>query len=611
MERKRPSETVGDAMAMAKRQKTATPSPEEIAKILEQKKKELAQRLQQAQMAKAAATGTAASASSSATAAAAASEQQARLDALKSSLAATFNAQQMPVGEARGGLKVSLHPSLAALNRDDGRPADLARAPIVPRAPFATTKANQRAAAAAAAASSSSSVLQPAPRAGALTPPVDPAATPKQPQLQLLPRPPVDRDNPYFDPSIKAPPRYRTRNKFRFVKSGKYVKQAEQLRAKEKLEMLQARIAETVKKSGMEANLELVTDKTVKREAPPLVEWWDQPLLYGAKSYEELPLDTATLDFAEPISISDGSTDKIAPVTSLVMHPLPLPPSFGNAPVAPRPLMLTKTERKKLRRQRRMEAQRERQDKIKLGLLPTPQPKVRIANLMRVLQNDAVQDPTKVEREVRKQVEKRRLDHERANQERALTAEQKRERREQKQKEDAAKGIYAAVFKCTNINHPKLKFKIDTNAQQYNLTGVAIVHRDCNLVVVEGGPSSLKHYKKLMLRRIKWDEILRERAHNAAATAATADATGSASNGVADMDVVHSDDDEDDDDDDRPENRRCWLIWEGQVPKRAFQGFRFRVCPLEKQVGETLSKHGVEHYWDLAKNWNASEVHRV
>lgn len=42
------------------------------------------------------------------------------------------------------------------------------------------------------------------------------------------------------------------------------------------------------------------------------------------------------------------------------------------------------------------------------------------------------------------------------------------------------------------------------NAQQYHLTGCVLVHRDINLVVVEGGPKALKKYKRLMLNRIKW-----------------------------------------------------------------------------------------------------------
>lgn len=49
---------------------------------------------------------------------------------------------------------------------------------------------------------------------------------------------------------------------------------------------------------------------------------------------------------------------------------------------------------KRLRRMNRREAQREEQEKIRLGLIPTPEPKIRMANLMRVLGTEAIQDPT-------------------------------------------------------------------------------------------------------------------------------------------------------------------------------------------------------------------------
>ena len=68
---------------------------------------------------------------------------------------------------------------------------------------------------------------------------------------------------------------------------------------------------------------------------------------------------------------------------------------------------LTKKEQKKLRRQTRREAQKELQEKVRLGLMPPPEPKVRISNLMRVLGTEAVQDPTKVEAHVRAQMAKR------------------------------------------------------------------------------------------------------------------------------------------------------------------------------------------------------------
>jgi U4/U6 small nuclear ribonucleoprotein PRP3 len=38
------------------------------------------------------------------------------------------------------------------------------------------------------------------------------------------------------------------------------------------------------------------------------------------------------------------------------------------------------------------------------------------------------------------------------------------------------------------------------------MTGVILVYRECNVVVVEGGPKQQKKYKRLMINRIKWGE---------------------------------------------------------------------------------------------------------
>ena len=94
-------------------------------------------------------------------------------------------------------------------------------------------------------------------------------------------------------------------------------------------------------------------------------------------------------------------------ITNLVEHPVQMkPPTQSDKKVVPT-VMLTKKERKKLRRQNRIEALKEEQEKIRLGLLPPPEPKVKISNLMRVLGTEAVQDPTKVEEYVRNQMAKR------------------------------------------------------------------------------------------------------------------------------------------------------------------------------------------------------------
>lgn len=72
---------------------------------------------------------------------------------------------------------------------------------------------------------------------------------------------------------------------------------------------------------------------------------------------------------------------------------------------------------------------------------------VRLANLMKVLTSDAVQDPTKVEAKVRREVAMRKHGHDKMNEERKLTDEQRREKIENKKVDEEKRGIFGAVFK--------------------------------------------------------------------------------------------------------------------------------------------------------------------
>lgn len=70
-----------------------------------------------------------------------------------------------------------------------------------------------------------------------------------------------------------------------------------------------------------------------------------------------------------------------------------------------------------------------------------------MANLMRVLGTEAVQDPTKVEAHVRAQMAKRQRQHEEANAARKLTVEQRRDKKIAKIKEDTSQGVQVAVYR--------------------------------------------------------------------------------------------------------------------------------------------------------------------
>jgi hypothetical protein len=252
-------------------------------------------------------------------------------------------------------------------------------------------------------------------------------------------------------------------------------------------------------------------------------------------------------------------------------------------------------ERKKLRRQRKQEKQQEEQEKIRLGLMDAPAPRgaypyfsmhtqphyitpyppfcassprharpdnaplplpserrcpwvtytadaraiVTVSNLMRVLGNDAIQEPTRVEQAVRQAGADRQQAHMSANEgtaltgprgfrphaqwtdphnmatclcvcacmcayvrvwvcgcgwvwasctARKLTAEQKREKVLKRLAEDRATDTLVAVFRVADLSHPQRRFKVSRNAQQMGLSGVALAFSGVSAVIVEGGP---------------------------------------------------------------------------------------------------------------------------
>uniref|UniRef100_A0A9J7XMH6 U4/U6 small nuclear ribonucleoprotein Prp3 n=1 Tax=Cyprinus carpio carpio TaxID=630221 RepID=A0A9J7XMH6_CYPCA len=333
---------------------------------------------------------------------------------------------------------------------------------------------------------------------------------------QLKEKPSDDLESTsYFDPRVAIIPAQRAKRGFRFHEQGRFEKIAQRIRTKAQLEKLQMEIAQAAKKTGIQAStkLALIAPKKELGEGEiPHIEWWDSFIL---PSHIEL-------------------------------------------------------------RQTRREAQKELQEKVRLGLMPPPEPKVRISNLMRVLGTEAVQDPTKVEAHVRAQMAKRQKAHEEANAARKLTAEQRKEKKVKKLKEDLSHGVHIAVYRIRNLHNPAKKFKVEANANQLYLTGTVVLHKDVNIVVVEGGPKAQKKFKRLMLNRIKWDEPNSKR--------------------------------DDSDDEGSRKNNKCTLVWEGTAKERSYGEVKFKQCPTESMAREHFKKHGTEHYWDLALSQSVLET---
>ena len=452
---------------------------------------------------------------------------------------------------ARGGLDVGLHPALLGDSGQDGR-SSKGRQAIQPK--FATTMANRR-------------TESPAPTS---------KAGKNKKQLDLSgPSAEETRSNPYFDASLGAQTatlKNRHSRQLVFNSKGKYIQQANALRRQAALEQMKKRIAESSRRAGIDEDLD--TEKAFLIQAPPDIEWWDEGLVDGG-NYDSID---------GPSKLKIDTPDSI--VTVYIQHPILIePPQEKNMP-APKPMYLTSKEQAKLRRQRRMADIKEQQAKIRLGLEPPPPPKVKKGNLMRVLGEEAVKDPTAVEARVNREIAERKHKHLEANDERKLTKDQKHEKLATNQEKDAAKGLHATVYKIDNLANGRHRFKISKNAEQNALTGVCVVHPKFNLVVVEGGEHSMRSYKKLMLNRIDWTEnspsIVREGNQEALAQWLLAeDETGA----LKDLAL-----------------NKCVLVWEGEIKQRGFRKWGSRVCETDAAAKDALTRAKYENFWTLAKS---------
>lgn len=369
-------------------------------------------------------------------------------------------------------------------------------------------------------------------------------------------------------------PRGRKRKGLNFHEPGTFIAQGEQLRKKARFEALLKKTAAITAKAGITDAVKLAsltTTKTVDKassatvstiqeeEEVPELEWWDIPVAGNKSLYVILALDDKNVEHKQ---IYSG-------ITNLIEHP-PIKKPLGVASaVLPVPIFLTKKERQKLRRQNRKNVELEKQEQIKLGLLPKPEPKLKRSNIMYALGDQAIVQPSMAEQVVREQVERRMQAHIEHNESKKLTLEEKRAKKMRKIQEDLnMTGTWSSVYRILNMNSQSNRYKVAQNARQLTMTGVLVLYKDINLVVVEGGPKQQRKFKHLMLDRIRW----------------------------ADDPIVG-----DNDSDKSPTSiNKCLLVWEGQVSQRFFRGFKVKPMSSETEAKEFFQQSKVGHYWDLA-----------
>lgn len=229
---------------------------------------------------------------------------------------------------------------------------------------------------------------------------------------------------------------------------------------------------------------------------------------------------------------------------------------------------------------------KEVQAKQRLGLEPVPAPKVKLGNLMRVLGEEAVKDPTAVEARVNREIAERANKHDEMNENRKLGKEEKHEKLERQKAEDAAKGIHCLVFRIDSLANGRHRFKIMKNGEQASLTGVVCIGKKFSVVIAEGGLHSVNAYKKLMLTRIDWTENSPApvREGNKQAQAAWLENQDEQGN-LKDLGF-----------------NKCELLFEGEQAGRQFRKWGQRVVESDKEAMECLGRGKMENFWTMAKS---------
>ncbi|ODV68401.1 Pre-mRNA-splicing factor 3 [Hyphopichia burtonii NRRL Y-1933] len=337
------------------------------------------------------------------------------------------------------------------------------------------------------------------------------------------------------DPKLQHKPRPLQLNP-----QGKHIAKANELRQRLKEEELERQRIEDIRLKGLLPD-ENLAEHLYKPQYPPIVEWWDRPYLSEMKYGSELKLDSEE-----------------APVSIYIQHPVLIPPPWESHLSEEKAMYLTKKEMKRIRRNDRQQKHKDQQDRIKLGLDAPPPPKVKLSNLMNVLTNEAIKDPTGVEMKVKQEVEERYQKHMQENEERKLTKDEKHDKIKRQHEQDLQKGYFTTVYKVQTLQDPQHFFKVDMNAKQLDFVGVILLNPRFNLIIVEGGLKNINFYKKLMTRRIKWTQggQLEDLSQN-----------------------------------------QCDVLWEGQLKQLHFKKWSVMHSSNDDEAYMVLNKFGCENYW--------------
>jgi U4/U6 small nuclear ribonucleoprotein PRP3 len=314
----------------------------------------------------------------------------------------------------------------------------------------------------------------------------------------------------------------------------------------------------------------------------------------GGNDEKKMDLGTGeeTLFFSDCFA---AASLNFAKTSKLVQHPVAIetPQSMMLNPTPT--LYLTKQEMKRQRKLRRAEKQREQQDLQAAGLVPAPEARLTLSNFIKVLGNQAVTDPSRLEQMAVNQIQARQIKHEQMNEERKLSKEMRSEKRYKKFHDNTSNtGLHVALFFVKDMAHRYHRTKVDLNAQQNGITGGVL---ECGvpkmaLVIAEGGPKAIKRYIRLMTVRMNW----RGESFSAGDEIDGGDEIGHSARD--DVPVEGNREGFTEHSNEFNSSNYCDLVWTGMSNKRTFTTFVFQSCTNSDSARKVLESKGVAHFWD-------------
>lgn len=363
--------------------------------------------------------------------------------------------------------------------------------------------------------------------------------------------------NPYIDPELIKFDKGRNlliKNEFNFKRGGsKFSEYGKNYRDKVRHDRENEDKVRNLKEKGLLPDIskgEELFKEVVNDNIPPYIEWWDESIDKYMK---------------------DGKIDEI--ITQYIQHPVPIEAPWTRLIPKPKPMYLTKEEIRKIRRNRRMIKMKDKQDMIKLGLEKVPETKVKLKNLVNILTNESIKNPSEVEMKVRKDIENRRKRHEEMNKEREVSKEDKDRKRIEKNEEDLNRGIYCNIYFIKKLTNGKHRYKVDINAKEMNLSGVCVINEvdGSSLVIVEGSLKNVEKYNRLMMKRIDWTV-----------------------NEVRNLEMGNGNSDSLDND---FKNNECSVVWSGEILKRRFYKWTMYDFNNGEEILKFLGKFEMTNYW--------------